>query len=288
MDVKNLFLGSLSETINITLIILVLMIVIEFLVLKYEKQLLKFFSKNKFWSYPLASFFGIIPGCIGTFAMDTFYMAGLLGFGGLMSTMIATSGDESFIMISMMMAGEISFNSVILLLVSLFILGIFGGLLTNYLKKKFKISVSKKCEVVNHHKKEFSLKHFLKEHIFHHIIKKHIWKLFLWIFVAIFLIGFVSEFIDVSSVFANTNPFFLLLIAGLVGLLPISGPNTFLLVLFSKSLIPFSVLLTNSIIQDGHGLLPIIGFSVDDAIKLKIINFFFGMIVGTVLILIGF
>ena len=87
---------------------------------------------------------------------------------------------------------------------------------------------------------------------------------------------------------ANTNPWFLLLIAGLVGLLPISGPNIFLLVMFAQGLIPFSILLANSIIQDGHGLLPIIGFSVDDAIKIKTINFVFGMIVGLIVLAIGF
>ena len=81
--------------------------------------------------------------------------------------------------------------------------------------------------------------------------------------------------------------FFILILASLIGLLPISGPNVFLVVMFSKGLIPFSVLLANSIIQDGHGLLPIMGFSMNDAVKIKSFNFIFGLTIGLVLLLIG-
>ena len=81
--------------------------------------------------------------------------------------------------------------------------------------------------------------------------------------------------------------FYILIIASLVALLPISGPNVFLVVMFSKGLIPFSVLLANSIIQDGHGLLPIMGFSISDAIKIKAYNFIFGLILGLILLGVG-
>ena len=81
--------------------------------------------------------------------------------------------------------------------------------------------------------------------------------------------------------------FLVLIIASLVGVLPISGPNVFLIVMFSKGMIPFSVLLANSIIQDGHGLLPIMGFSINDAIKIKTFNFIFGLAIGIILLMIG-
>jgi hypothetical protein len=202
--------------------------------------------------------------------------------------MIATSGDETFIMISMLVSGELSASSLILLIVSLFFLGIIGGLIAEFVKTKLNLKTCTKCKIEHHKEEEFKLKHFCKEHILRHILKKHIWKIALWIFVAIFLIDLTSRFIDINAVLGQTNPLFLLLLAGLIGLLPISGPNIFLLIMFSKGLIPFSILLTNSIIQDGHGLLPILGFSIEDAIKIKVINFIFGMFVGGLLLLIGF
>jgi len=107
----------------------------------------------------------------------------------------------------------------------------------------------------------------------------------LWLFAAIFIIGLLQQSVNLN--FLEANKFYVLIIASLIGILPISGPNVFLIVMFSNGLIPFSILLANSIIQDGHGLLPIMGFSMDDAVKIKIFNLVFGFTIGLVLLMIG-
>ena len=277
--------SSLKESIIIVGIILVLMIIIEFLVLKYKEKIVVFTRKNKFTGYVVSSFFGIIPGCIGTFTMDTLYMSGLLGYGGIVAVMIATSGDEAFILISMALKGEISWAILIVLTLTLFILGIIGGLFADYIKKKTNMQFSKKCLIVRHNAEEIKKGHFLKDHIYRHIIKKHIWQIFLWVFAAIFVISLLQDNFNLQ--FTGTSMVYVLIIACLVGILPISGPNVFLLVMFTKGLIPFSVLLANSIIQDGHGLLPIMGFSMDDAVKIKLFNFALGLFIGFILLSIG-
>jgi len=52
--------------------------------------------------------------------MDSLYMSGLLGFGGIIAVMIATSGDEAFILLSMAAKGEISMSIILLLMTVLF------------------------------------------------------------------------------------------------------------------------------------------------------------------------
>jgi hypothetical protein len=280
-------LGSLKESISIIAIIFVLMVTMEYVVLKHKKKLVKHISKKNFSSYTIASLLGSIPGCIGTFAMDTLYMSGIVGFGGLIATMIATSGDEAFIMLSMAFTGELSFKPIIILTITLVIAGIIGGIIADKLKKRLGWKTCKKCEIVYHKEEEFKPKHFFKEHIYHHIIKKHLWQIFLWLFVAIFIINIVGENIALETLFSGSGIIVIFILAAIIGVLPISGPNVFLLVLFSQGLIPFSILLTNSIIQDGHGLLPIIGFSVNDALKIKLYNFIFGIVVGGTLLALG-
>ncbi|MBN1645539.1 arsenic efflux protein [Candidatus Woesearchaeota archaeon] len=261
------------------------MIVIELLVLKYREKILKFINKKIILNYVVSSFMGIIPGCIGTFAMDSLYMSGLLGFGGIVAVMIATSGDEAFIMISMALRGEISWALIVALAVLLFGLAIIGGYLADYIKKKTNMRFCTKCKIEYHEEKEFKLKHFFHEHIYLHILKKHIWRIFLWLFAAIFVIELLQD--NITLEFTGASIFFVFLIACMVAVLPISGPNIFLIVMFSKGMIPFSVLLANSIIQDGHGLLPIMGFSMDDALRIKLFNFIFGFVVGIILLVIG-
>ncbi|MDK2849732.1 MAG: hypothetical protein PWP03_709 [Candidatus Woesearchaeota archaeon] len=212
-------------------------------------------------------------------------MAGLLSFGGLTATLISTSGDEAFLMLSLAQQGKISWAIILLLTAILFFLGIIGGLLADAFVKKLKVKFCEKCSIKIHRGKEFKLKHFLKEHVLNHIIKKHIWKIFLWIFAALFVISFIEENTSFNPTLINS--FYALLIGSIIAILPISGPNVFLIIMFSKGLIPFSVLLANSIIQDGHGLLPILGFSLDDAFKLKLFNFIFGFIIGLILLSFG-
>lgn len=288
MKLTNLFNTTLKESITITLIIFVLMVIVELFVLKYKEKIISFAKRNRFLGYLTSSLFGSIPGCVGTFAMDSLYMAGLLSFGGIVAAMIATSGDEMLMMISMVMAGKLAATPIVSLVAILFVLGIVGGYLADFLLKKYQVSFCSNCDITHHNHEEFKLKHFFTEHIYNHIIKKHIWQIFLWLFAAIFIIDLIKPLLDTSTIFAGSNMFYILIVAALVGILPISGPNVFLLIMFSKGLVPFSILLTNSIIQDGHGLLPIMGFSMDDAVKIKVFNFVFGLTIGIILLSMGF
>ncbi|MCK5299920.1 MAG: selenocysteine protein, partial [Candidatus Aenigmarchaeota archaeon] len=86
----------------------------------------------------------------------------------------------------------------------------------------------------------------------------------------------------------GTSMIYILLAASIIAILPISGPNIIILTMFATGMVPFSVLLANSLIQDGHGLLPILGYSVSDALKIKLFNFIFGLTIGLILLLLGF
>jgi hypothetical protein len=79
-----------------------------------------------------------------------------------------------------------------------------------------------------------------------------------------------------------------LLVGALVGLIPESGPHLIFVTLFAQGLIPFSVLLTSSIVQDGHGMLPMLSYSLEDSIKLKAFNFTIGMTIGLLVFAAGF
>jgi hypothetical protein len=68
----------------------------------------------------------------------------------------------------------------------------------------------------------------------------------------------------------------------LLGLIPESGPHLVFLTFYLQGLVPFSVLLASSIVQDGHGMLPLLAESRLDFIKVKGINLLFGFGLGMV------
>ncbi len=49
----------------------------------------------------LSALLGAVPGCMGGFAVVSMYTHGMLSFGALVAMMIASSGDESFVMLAM-------------------------------------------------------------------------------------------------------------------------------------------------------------------------------------------
>jgi hypothetical protein len=129
--------------------------------------------------------------------------------------------------------------------------------------------------------------HFLKEHLYNHILKKHLLRIFLWTWGAFILLHFIQTNELVNNL-VQDNTYIILLIAIVIGIIPESGPHLIFVTLFSQNLIPFSILLTNSIVQDGHGMLPLLAESRKDFIKVKVINMLVGLVVGTILLLIGF
>ncbi len=284
------FLEILKESLFITFLVFVLMIVVEFFELKFGDFIEKNIKKKRKVQYILSSFFGILPGCSGTFFIDTLYIAGVISFGAVVSVMVSTMGDEAFVYISFLINGKVRLDTFIFLMLFLFFVGIFSGYFADFLSKRFSFKLQEKCLIPHHdefHGKKFDIKHFLKEHVYGHIFLKHVPKLFLWLLGSLIVVEFFSKNVGFER-FIHTNGILLILGASLIGVIPISGPNLLILTMFSRGMVPLSVLIANSIVQDGHGLLPILSFSVRDSIKIKVINFLLGVFFGILFYIFGY
>ena len=124
--------------------------------------------------------------------------------------------------------------------------------------------------------------HYLEEHIWNHIAKQHLWKVFLWSFGILLLVDFGLQLGNLET-FIEAHMFWVLVLSGLVAIIPESGPHLLFVMMFAKGLVPFSVLLTSSIIQDGHGMLPLLSYTIKDTFLIKLSNFVIGLSIGLVL-----
>ena len=271
---------TFSETMKIILMVALLMIIIEFLELKFEDKIREKITRRPVNQFVLASLLGSIPGCIDAFFIVSLYVHGLVGFGALTAVMLSTAGDEAFIMLAMIP------KTALLIFAICVMLGIVGGFFADKIAKAIKLKTCQPCEI-EIHEEELEFKHFLKEHVYGHILKKHIPKLFLWIFLTMLAIDLLMKNFNLEPVITSLPVLSLIVFAALIGIIPESGPHLFFLMLFSKELIPFSVLLVNTISQDGHGLLPLLSHSVKDTIYVQIFTTLFALTVGIVLFLIG-
>jgi len=58
--------------------------------------------------------------------------------------------------------------------------------------------------------------------------------------------------------------------------------------LYATGSIPLSIFLANSIVQDGHGALPLLAESRGGFVKMKLINLIIGALLGGMGLIIGF
>ncbi|HDL64751.1 MAG TPA: selenocysteine protein, partial [Proteobacteria bacterium] len=129
--------------------------------------------------------------------------------------------------------------------------------------------------------------HFLEVHIWEHNARKHLPRIFFWTLGALLVINLGEAHWDLGGI-VSQNQAWVLLAAAVIGLIPDSGPHLIFVVLFSRGLIPFSILLTSSIVQDGHGMLPLLSISIKDFLSIKVFNLLFGLAVGYLCFLAGF
>jgi len=277
--VWDVILDNFLMTCKIIIMVTILLIIVEYLELKYAGKIREKLTGRPINQYVLASLLGAVPGCTDAFLIVSLYIHGLVGFGALVAVMLSTAGDEAFIMLAMAPEAALKIFAITIAL------GIIGGFLADKTIKLFKIKTCEHCEIEIHEEKVDL--HFLKEHVYAHIIKKHIPKLFLWIFVPLTLVEYLIQNFDFATLISGMPVFTLIVFAALVGIIPESGPHIIFVILFSKGLIPFSVLLVSTLSQDGHGLLPLISHTVKDTVYVQIFTTGFSLIVGIILYLFG-
>jgi hypothetical protein len=331
------FRESLTHALMITGFVFVMMLVIEYLNVLSQGMWQQGLRGSRWKQYLLAAFLGATPGCMGAFAVVALYSHRMVSLGAVVAAMIATSGDESFVMLTMI-PGTAGAVFLILLL-----LGLAAGVLTDLLFGAKADQWAKGGHDLDLHEKEicdcfprgqitqqwrdctlargvlvvtltlfiFGLlsgqlgppvwnwlritllltsavglfivatvpNHFLETHLWEHVAKVHVPRVFAWTFGALLLMHLLVDHMQLGG-WMQTNQLLMLLVACLVGLVPESGPHLVFLTLYTQGAVPFSVLLASSVVQDGHGMLPLLADSRWDFVRIKAINFAVGLLVG--------
>jgi hypothetical protein len=328
-----------NHTLMITGFVFVMMLVIEYINVQTRGVWQQKVFRNKWGQYILAALLGAIPGCLGAFTVVAMFSHRILSIGAVVAAMIATSGDESFVMFAMIP------DKAFFLTVLLFFIGIAAGGLTDLLLKNSGKNTAHACDDLNLHEDDQCLcfpkgqilqqwkerspfrstlvivlglfilaviigqagpsewnwarisillvafvalfivttvpDHFLEEHLWEHVAKRHVPRLFIWTFGALLAMYVLIDNLHLEGIIQE-NLWVFLGIASLVGLIPESGPHLIFLTLFTKGTIPFSILLANSIVQDGHGMLPMLAHSRHVFIIVKLINLVVGFSAGAI------
>ncbi len=326
-----------KHALMITSFVFIMMLLIEYINVQTRGSWQESLKNSRWGQYILGAFLGAIPGCLGAFTVVSLYSHRVVSLGALVATMIATSGDEAFVMFSLFPLKALWIT------VLLFALGMIAGILTDLFFKKQDVLLSHiNHELPIHHddycncfpkgqilrqlkhinmprallisifafflfflfscslgpkmwdwkKITFALSaafglfvsatvpdHFLEEHLWEHVVKKHLPRIFLWTFGALLVMHILENYLDVQA-WIHDNTLLVMLIAVLIGIIPESGPHLIFVTMYAGGTLPFSILLASSIVQDGHGMLPMLAISRKGFLLVKAINIVMGLAVG--------
>ncbi len=337
-------ISVIKHALMITSFVAVMMLVIEYLNVLSRGEWQDRISKRPWGQYLLAALLGATPGCLGAFAVVSMYAHRRLSLGAVVAAMIATSGDESFVLFAMVP------RTAFLLTGLLFVIGISAGALTDFLLKNRKMDKLSCSQDMTLHEEDhchcldlkqlplqwkncsatrgiltgtlllffFALvfgqvgpahwnwiritllstsacalfitatvpDHFLEDHLWKHVVREHVPRVFAWTFGALLIMHFLIDRWELADTL-RSGKWIVLGAAGLIGIVPESGPHLIFTTLFAKGLAPFSVLLTSSIVQDGHGMLPMLAHSRRAFLIIKLINLLVGLSIGALLMATG-
>lgn len=342
----SVIIDALRGTVLVSGLVVVMMMIIESFNVESNGRIFSSLKKSGFAQVFVSALLGAVPGCVGGFAVVSLYTHRMLSFGALVAMMIATAGDESFMMMALFPGKAAA------LFLILFVIAVVAGLLIDRLYAKGKPLPTRLedsfelhgngCEHDGGHQHEegrhfgklrvlmfagvvifiaalllglleeggeseglavfdeewtfwlfgalslaviaallFASDHFVEEHLWEHIVRKHLPSIFGWTFGVLLVIGILFNFIDISA-WVSDNTALMILLAIAVGLIPESGPHLVFVTLFASGVIPFPVLLANSIVQDGHASLPLLADSKSSFVKAKAIKVGIALVVFVV------
>ena len=139
-DFIDLFLDVLRNSILITGLVIIMMLMIEYVNIHSHGKWFTKLHQNRVGQVVLGAGLGIIPGCMGGFAAVSMYSHKLLSFGALIAMMIASSGDEAFVMLAMIP------KEALLLMVILFVIAVLAGLLVDRFSKPHALHHHEGCD----------------------------------------------------------------------------------------------------------------------------------------------
>jgi len=326
----------------ITGFVLGMMLIIEYLNVLTAGEWQKSLAEHVWGQYVMAAFLGVLPGCLGAFTAVAMYTHGVLTLGAVVTAMIASSGDEAFVMLALIP------RQAVLLMGIVFGIGLGAGILVDVIGGRrrtkhpaacFELHGQNRCGCFDPRGISAQWKscspvrgtltvalglflagilagqlgpsdwgwirvtlavvtgvavfivatvpdHFIEEHLWQHVAVKHAPQIFLWTLGALLTMHLLTNVLHLGPAIRNGR-WTVLLVACLVGLIPESGPNLIFVTLFAQGLIPFGVLVANSIVQDGHGMLPMLAHSRREFLLIKGIAFAAALAFGAVALGLG-
>lgn len=117
-----IILDALKNSILITGLVMIMMLLIEYINIHSNGSTFSKLQRSPVKQVILSALLGLVPGCVGGFAVVSLYTHNMVSFGSLIAMMISSSGDEAFIMLAMIP------KTAVIIFAALLVIGVLAGI----------------------------------------------------------------------------------------------------------------------------------------------------------------
>lgn len=235
---------------GIALLVAAMMMALALVDYSSKGRLVHLLKGSRFGQILLAAVLGVIPGCMGGYFTVSMYSRRMLGFGALAAMMMASTGDEAFLMLAQFP------KTALLIMVGLFLAALLFGLCFRGSETEEQLAAEEAGKP-------------LKERLLE--VLPDAGKVFLWTFAIMLAVNIAGQYVDLEA-WMSRNSALLILLATAVGFIPQSGPHMIFVTMFASGVLPLPVLIANCIVQDGHAGMPLLASDSKAFFKIKFLK----------------
>lgn len=138
-EIANIIIRSAEDSfLQVTVFVGVALLLFGYLNYKTQGQLVLTIQKNKNWQPVIGALLGLTPGCGGAIFVMPLFLNGNVSFGTVVATLIATSGDSAFVVIS-----SLPLHFIVISAISFFA-AVVSGYLIDYFKLGDRLGLTRK------------------------------------------------------------------------------------------------------------------------------------------------
>ena len=274
---KDVIIDTLVDSAKLIPFLFVAFLLIEYIEHKMSKKMENSLKKSGRFGPIIGGLLGAIPQCGFSVLASNLYVTRIITLGTLVAVYLSTS-DE---MLPILLSSGVAISKVLIIVLTKVVIGIICGIIIDLFVRKqekldYHICDDEHCDCEESILKSTVI-HTLKTLLFIAIIT----------FALNLLFAVVNE-VKISKLFLKGN-IFASFISSLIGLIPNCGASIMITELYLKNVISFGTCIGGLLTGSGLALLVLFktNKNIKENIKILLIVYFIGAIVGTIINILG-
>ena len=277
----HIIIHTLKDGIRLFPFLFIVFLIIEYIEHKFNNKSEDIISKSGKYGPIIGALFGLFPQCGFSVIATNLYITRIISLGTLIAVYLSTS-DE---MLPILISNQVDIKLILKILLIKFIIGMFFGLIIDFIIRKLNIKFKKDYSICKQDKCGCEHKNIFVSSLIHTV------KILSFLILVTFVLNVIMTYLGkdfITKSFLN-NSFFSPFLTSLVGLIPNCSASVILTELYINNGISFAGLIAGLLTGSGVGILVLLksNRNVKENLFILALIYLIGSFSGIIINLIG-